>query len=190
MWIYHLVVAVTRPFLNLVFRVKYEGRENTPQEGALIVASNHKALYDPFLLAYAVNREIHFLAKKELFELPIVGSILRKAEMIPLTRGSNDIKAIKTCLRTLKEEKVLGIFPEGTRVKDDQQLAAKAGLGMFAAKGNAAILPVTIEGDYKPFRKTIVRIHQPIRLEDRKYRSEEYPAIGNSVMQVIRDEES
>lgn len=131
--------------INCLYDVQYIGKENIPQEGGYIIASNHVKALDPVYIALGVeNRQIHFMGKKELFEIPVVKSLLKKANGFPVVRGGADKEALDYAERVVKEGHILGIFPEGTRSKDYKPARAKSGIGVIAKEAKADILPVSI----------------------------------------------
>ena len=100
------------------YRMHVEGAEHIPDTGAVIVAPNHKSSFDPPIVGVAIkNRLVHYMAKAELFKNPVFGWVLRKMGAFPVKRGTVDRMAIKQAVRELKNGHVLGIFPEGTRIK-------------------------------------------------------------------------
>lgn len=131
--------------INKLYDVEYVGTENIPAEGGFIIASNHVKAIDPVFIALGVkDRQIHFMGKKELFEKPVIRSILKKANGFPIVRGGADKEALDYAERVVKEGKILGIFPEGTRSKDYKPARAKSGIGLIAKEAKADILPVSI----------------------------------------------
>lgn len=130
---------------NSLYDIEYIGTENIPAEGGFIIASNHVKALDPVFIALGVkDRQIHFMGKKELFEKPIVRSFLKAANGFPIVRGGADKEALDYAERVVKEGKILGIFPEGTRSKDYKPARAKSGIGLIAKEAKADILPVSI----------------------------------------------
>lgn len=132
-------------YLRLFNRLKIVGKENIVQDGPTIVYGNHYSMFDIFLLTVTFKRQIYFMAKKSLFETPVVRFFVRAYKAFPVDREKNDIGAIKTALRLLRDGKQLGIFPEGTRVHDGQQSSAKGGIAMFAYKTQATLVPVRLK---------------------------------------------
>ena len=122
------------------------GRENIPQEGPVVIASNHLSLLDPPVLGAAATRKVHFMAKSELFKPVWFGALIRKLGAFPVKRGEMDREAIKTGLKILKENKVLAVFPEGTRSKDGELGRAGGGAFMMGIKRKAQIVPAYIYG--------------------------------------------
>ncbi len=100
-----------------LFRTRVYGRENIPAEGAVILAANHASNIDPPLMASLIERPVSYMAKIELFENPIFGAAIRRCHAFPVKRGESDRGAIKAAVTVLKEGRVLGLFPEGTRSK-------------------------------------------------------------------------
>lgn len=141
--VYQLVVRVMNlPLLLRGQKLKVYGQENVPPPGTpLVVASNHGAIFDPFIVARALppGRLIQFMAKEELF-LPVVGTIIRAGGSFPVDRKGNDVGAIRTAVRILQANGTFGIFPEGTRGSSEIQ----GGVALIAAKGRAPILPTGI----------------------------------------------
>ncbi len=134
-------------FVGLVlFRIKVRGREHIPQKGGFILACNHISYYDPPLLGSCVHRSMNFLAKKELFQNPIFGRIMRWMHSLPVRRGAIDRSALKACGLVLKSGNGLILFPEGTRSKTKDFLPPKAGIGMIAIQADCPIIPAHISG--------------------------------------------
>jgi 1-acyl-sn-glycerol-3-phosphate acyltransferase len=116
------------------------------------------------------------MAKEELFKVPALGKILPHLNAFPVKRGMSDREALRKGLGTLKEGKVLGLFPEGTRSKTGQLGKGLAGAGFFALRSEAHVVPCAIIGPYKPFSKLKVVYGKPIEmkeLRDRKASAEE-----------------
>ncbi len=131
--------------VSKLYDIEYVGVENIPAEGGFIIASNHVKALDPVFIALGVkDRQIHFMGKKELFEKPIIRDFLKKANGFPIVRGGGDKEALDYAERVVKEGKILGIFPEGTRSKDYKPARAKSGVGLIAKEAKADILPVSI----------------------------------------------
>lgn len=189
---YKVVTKTLGVFDRIFFRVEVVGKNNIPKEGACILACNHKSNWDPVLIAGLLNeREIHGVAKKELFKNNIVSKFFKKLNIIPVDRDNPDIRTVKSILKVLKDENMLGIFPEGTRNKNLESCGeAKPGLGMFALKGNAVVVPITIVGDYKIFSKMTIYIDKPVDCSNYvvgKPTSEDYQNVSNKIMDIIKN---
>ena len=132
--------------LFLVLGLSVKGLDNFPREGAVIIASNHVSNWDPFLVAVSLNRPVHFMAKAELFNNRILGTLLTNAYVFPVRRGAADRKAIRHALDILKDGEVLGIFPEGTRHTSGEDGKVQAGVAMIALNSGAPVVPVACVG--------------------------------------------
>lgn len=146
---------------KLIFRLEAQGLENIPDEGAVILASNHISNFDPPTVGIYVKRKVHFMAKEELFKVPVFGQLITAFGAFPVKRGGVSKDAIKSAIALLDSGKVMGIFPEGTRGASG---AAKKGAAMIALRSDAKVVPVAIKGGYKPFRKMYVCYGEPITL--------------------------
>lgn len=154
------------PLIYLLFWPKVKGKENIPTEGSTIIYANHISLLDPILLACVLPRKINFMAKEELFKFPLFGTILREVGAFPVKRGSADITSIKTALKRIKEGKVFGIFPEGTRSKNGEIQNFTHGMAAIAQRTEAVTIPVAIKGEYRIFRSLTVTIGKPLDLTE------------------------
>lgn len=154
-FIYQCIRLILLAIFKIFFRIKIKGKENLPAAGGVILMSNHISAYDPPLLAAIFPRPVRFMAKKELFENPIMRFILFLAGSFPVDRSKNDITAVKNALSVIKNGGVLGIFPEGTRRPEGKLAAPKSGSVMLAIKGGAPIVPVGIKNIKKEGRITI-----------------------------------
>lgn len=131
---------------RLYFRCEVHGSHHLPPEGGVILASNHVSYLDPPLMGCAVNRPVHFMGKKELFDIPIFGWTVRKLHAFPVERNGADRQAIKQALHVINQGEVLGIFPEGTRGDGTTLLKPQLGTVLLASKSGAPIVPMAIVG--------------------------------------------
>lgn len=188
MGFYKFIKALVSIIFRMVFRIKIEGKENLPKDGKVILCSNHINILDPVMLAIAVPRPIVFMAKKEVFENKILNKIFTKMGAFPVDREGSDLSAIRNSLKTLKEDKILGIFPEGTRVKEINLDSVKPGIGLIAIKGKAPVIPIYIDSKYNIFGKVNIIIGKPIGLDEyygQKLGNEDYKDISKDIMQSI-----
>lgn len=162
--IYQSIRLLLLAIFKIFYRIKINGKENLPAEGKVIIMSNHISAYDPPLLAAIFSRPVRFMAKKELFENPVLKIVLFLADAFPVDRSTNDITAVKKALSVLKNEEVLGLFPEGTRHPEGKLGNLKAGSIMLAIKSGAPVLPVGIKNVKKGGRIT-VNIGKPFELD-------------------------
>lgn len=172
-------------FLRVLYRVEVEGLENVPMEGRLVICANHANNLDPLLVSIVFPRQISWMAKKELFKNKVLGNILKKLGVFAVDRDSTDISAVKNSLRILKDGGVLGIFPEGTRVKGFDINNAKAGIGLLAAKSKSVVLPIYIDSNYKLFKQVKLIIGKPIDLSQEE--SKDYAEISKNILRSIYD---
>ncbi|WP_297445757.1 lysophospholipid acyltransferase family protein [Desulfurobacterium sp.] len=145
---YYIWLKTAGALIAKLGRLQVEGEENIPEEGPVLVVSNHRSFVDPPLVAYAVmKRPVFFMAKEELFKTPILSSLIKHwGNGFPVKRGSSDLKALKTALAVLKKGELLAIFPEGTRAPTGKFLKPKIGAGMIAVKANVPVVPCLITG--------------------------------------------
>ena len=186
-----VVRFILRVFFTIFFRVSITGRENIPAKGAALLCSNHIAELDMFFIGYRLKRIIHYMAKEELFKIPLVRSFIRWAGAFPVKRGAGDVGAIKTALKLLKDGHIVGIYPEGTRrarKKPEKEIKIKPGAAMLAIKTGVPIIPVAIEGTYKPFSRVKLIFGKPFYLdieENKKYSNEEMTEMSKDIVERV-----
>lgn len=169
-WIYRFLRRLFTLMFQYLCRWRIEGLENVPAEGPVIIASNHVSNWDPIIIGCALHRKIHFMAKAELFSMPVVGWFVKALGAYPVERGKSGRQAIKASLEILAQNELIGLFPEGTRSKTGEVGEAKAGTVMIAAKGKATIIPVGLHNSQHVFSKGWFRpfaiyFGQPIKIE-------------------------
>lgn len=131
---------------RVVFGLKLEGVERVPRKGPLLIVSNHLHNADPLILSIASPRPLHFMAKEELLQIPVLGRLIRLGGSFPVRRGKSDRVAIRRSIETLNQGIALGMFPEGTRSRTWHLEKALSGAGLIAIMGKATIQPVAISG--------------------------------------------
>ena len=186
--IFNLLYCIIWPYFKLFHPVKPVGRENIPEGGA-VICPNHTTAGDPLYVVFAFGRKpMWALAKQEIIKWPVIGWILNKAGVIGVDRGNADVKAIKTALRGLKDNRKLLIFPEGTRVHEGENVEGKTGAALFATRTGVPLLPVYIQPKKRRFHPTTVVIGQPYRpvIAGRKATSEELESITKDLMLRIQ----
>ena len=144
---YSLSKAIAKTFFN--YRVI--GAENMIEEGPCIIAANHCSYLDPPLVGVACKRAIHYLARKSLLDVPILGPILPELNVIPVDQKNADRSALMGAIRVVRNGGAVLIFPEGTRSHDGNLQPAQPGIGMIVAKTGAPVVPVKISGSYEVF---------------------------------------
>ena len=158
-------------YCKIIHRVKIEGKENIPKEGALIFCGNHRTFLDPPLIVVTAKREVHFLAKEELYKNPFLSFLGWAFEAIKVKRDAKDINAVKSSLKYLKKGECIALFPEGTRNGLEKGEKVKDGAAFFAIKSGAKIIPIGISGKIARFSKVTIRYGKP--LDYSKYKNVE-----------------
>lgn len=165
--------ALFRTLFRLVFRWRVEGAERVPPTGGVLLAANHASYLDPPLLGSAARRPVHFMAKAELFEIPVLSWILPRVNAFPVRRGAADRNAIRTAIELLRQGEAVAIYPEGTRTRTGELLPPQRGAGLIALKAGVPVVPVALIGTFRPFRiekgiprinRFVVRFGEPIDL--------------------------
>jgi 1-acyl-sn-glycerol-3-phosphate acyltransferase len=149
--LYAFVRAILAPFLRIWFRMHVSGADHIPKEGAAIVAPNHKSFWDSFFIAVCTPRHLRFMAKTELVEARY-GRLLVRLGAFPVRRGQSDADALETARTILAQGGLLALFPEGTRIRDPDQLGhPKRGAGRLALDSGAPLVPTAITGTEQLF---------------------------------------
>lgn len=143
---YYIGRAICRFFLCLFGRPKYIGTENIPESGGVILAPNHISHVDPPAVGSGIRRQVHFMAKDDLFRVPVLGLLINSVGAFPVKRGTADRKAVRRAIELLDEGRVICIFPEGKRSKDGNLQEPELGIGLIALKSRAPIVPVAVMG--------------------------------------------
>ena len=186
--VFGILYTILWPVFHFIYPIKAVGRENIP-EGAAVICPNHSAAIDPFYVVFAFGRKYPMwaMAKQEILNWPVVGWILGKAGVFGVDRGSADLKAAKTALRCLKENRKLLMFPEGTRVHEGESVEAKAGAALFATRTGSPLLPVYIPTKKKLVRPNTVVIGKPYypQIAGRKATNDELQAIAADLMDRV-----
>jgi len=146
--IYRLGYTLSLVVAKLAFRLRIYGRENLIEDGPAILASNHASYLDPPLVGVCCRKDVHFLARKSLFEKPVFGPLLTQLNTVPVDRDRGDVGAVRGMIKLLKSGKRVLVFPEGTRSSDGNLQSARAGVGLLIAKSLAPVVPVRVFGSY------------------------------------------
>ncbi|MBL5767322.1 lysophospholipid acyltransferase family protein [Heyndrickxia sporothermodurans] len=175
-------VVVWRIFKPL-FRIQVIGLENFPKSGGVLLCPNHIDNLDPPVVGITAPRPVIFMGKEELFKTPVIKTLMKHLNVFPVKRGMNDREALRKGLKVLKDNQVLGLFPEGKRSKTGELGEGLSGAGFFALRSEAAVVPCAIIGPYKPFKKLKVVYGQPIDMKELR----EKKASASEVTAVIMD---
>ncbi len=144
--LYAVVKSLAMLLARLLFRIEVQGAEHVPRTGPAMIVANHSSVLDPPVVGAAAPRALHFMAKAELFSLPLVGWLLRALNARPVRREGADARALREALRILAGGHALLVFPEGTRGTEGTLREGKAGAGMLALLSGAPVVPAYIEG--------------------------------------------
>lgn len=165
---YSFARSLVNSVLGPIYRIEVIGKENMPADGGVLLCANHIDNLDPPVVGITAPRPVHFMAKEELFSVPLLGKIVPHLNAFPVKRGMSDREALRKGLGILKDGKVLGLFPEGTRSKTGEMGKGLAGAGFFALRSDAHVVPCAIIGPYKAFKKLKVVYGKPIDMESIK----------------------
>lgn len=157
-------------FLGLLYRIVYRpkivGLENFPKDEGFIICSKHINYLDAAGIILLNKKNIRFIAKADLYRFGILSWLGHLFNIIPVKRGKSDINSIKLCLKALKNKEILGIFPEGTRKGLEKHVKVKNGAVFLAEKAKVKIVPVGIQGSFKPFTKITFNYGKPIDIHE------------------------
>ncbi len=170
MSLYGLARALVSGVFHVLYRVRVVGRENEPAEGAYVSVANHISFLDPIFVSVALRRKQRFLAKRVLTTHAALRAVFRVFDVLVVQEGESNLSALREAIKTLREGRCVGLFPQGKRIPCEDPLPEQAmgGLVVIANGAKAPVLPVSIivKGNKpRPFRKTLVRIGEPIPYE-------------------------
>ena len=172
---YRIIYALLSGIIGFLFNIKVINKEREPDEGGYIVCANHVSATDPIALCYSFRKnQVHFMAKKELFKIPVLAPIIKLMGAFPVDRSGNDVGAVKKAIGLVEEKKCMGIFPQGHRYpgEDPRSTKTKNGMALIATKAGADIVPCYIwrkKRKFKLFRRTYVIIGEKIPFESLGY---------------------
>lgn len=168
-WIYNTL----EPAVSALYRIEAHGVENIPADGA-IVASNHTSFADVLVISAAAKRQVRYMAKKELFKIPLLAPLIKALGAYPVNRGGPDVSSIKRTIELIEGGELIGIFPQGHRYggQDPRTTEIKAGIGMITYRTKAPVVPVFLDGrsgKTRMFRKNVITFGEPIRFEELEF---------------------
>ena len=188
---YRLGWIVTLGIARILWGYRSAGGERIPLKGPVIIACNHVSNWDPVLVGLGCPREVHFMAKQELFDNPFLGWLIRAYNALPVKRGTADHRALRRASGVLREGGALLMFPEGTRSTSGELGSAKAGVGFLACSSGAPIVPAHITGS-QSLKRAAARA-APLRVTfgtplapEATSTKEGYAAVTDRVMSAIR----
>ncbi len=161
--------------VRLLYRVEVVHPENEPEEGGYLLCANHMSNSDVVVIAACMRKPVYYMAKSELFKVPLLGPLIRAFGAFPVKRGTADVGAIRTAVKLLSEDEAVGYFPQGRRWAgvDPKTTEIKHGAGLIVYRAHARVLPVYLSAKgYKirMFRKTKLIIGKPVRYEELPFR--------------------
>ncbi len=192
MIIYNILHVFFWLLFSIFFRAEAIGRENMPKDGGVILAANHMSNFDPPLLATYLRRPVSYMAKKELFEVPVLKQIITACFSFPVRRGAADRGAIKAALNELKKGRCVGLFPEGTRSRDGKTHKAEAGVALIAAMAKVPVVPAAIIGTNRIFAngsllpKLKIIYGEPMYFTGKHNNKEELDEFSKKIMEEIK----
>ena len=180
------VYVVFKPIVWLFFPFRAHGLENLPTDRPVVLCGNHSHAVDPIILRFSMPRDVsvRIMAKKELMDTPLIGRFLSAVGAFGVDRGNNDLTAVRTAIKSVKEGSYLLVFPEGTRVKHEGDVRPKGGVVMIAMRTGAPLLPVYVGKRNKLFHMTHIVFGEPFEAQtaSRHGTAEEYQAYADEVV--------
>ncbi|MDR1122936.1 MAG: 1-acyl-sn-glycerol-3-phosphate acyltransferase [Endomicrobium sp.] len=175
-----------RIMFKLFYRYYIEGSQNILNTGGAIIAPNHISFFDPSLTGAAMKRPLYFMAKKELFDIPVFGWTIKKTNAFPVKRGVQDMSAVRYAFYLLKKGRLLLMFPEGTRSRDGKLGKARAGVGMVACNAQVPLIPVKIENTNMmlKFKRIKIKYGKPI-YPPKNFSKNDYIGLSQKVLDKI-----
>ena len=187
---YDNLSRVLHVYYNLLWPSRVTGMENIPAEGGFIMCANHVHWLDCLFLAVRMpKRRYTYLAKAELYKNPVARLILGEKGLggIPINRGESDLGAIRKSLKTIADGHGLGIFPQGTRSRDNTPTPMLNGVSMIAMRAGVPIIPVYLDGPYRLFHHVDVSVGQPVDISDlgKRYDAETLTEVTHRIETAI-----
>ena len=180
------------------FRWRVYHPERVPLSGPVILAANHASYLDPPLVGSGLKRAINYLARQSLFRYPVVGSILRSVNSVPVDRDGGGAAGLRTILDRLLAGGAIILFPEGTRTRDGRLQPARSGIGLTVIKSNAPVVPVRVFGTYEAYGRhrrfprphpVAVKYGQPLHFEQLRAEAKTCPKPRlKEIYQQVADE--
>jgi 1-acyl-sn-glycerol-3-phosphate acyltransferase len=139
-----------------------EGRENIPASGPVLICCNHLSAWDPPVVGCAATRQVYFMAKQELWRIPVLRTVISALGAFPVDRQRADLSSVRRSLQLLEQGLAVGVFPEGTRSRTGKLGPLRTGGAKLALRTGAVVVPMAIVGPYRLFRPLRVRIGKPL----------------------------
>lgn len=164
--LYYFIKFLSTLVIYFLFFPKIAGRKNVKLKGGGIIICNHISMWDPLFLGIVFHRCIFWMAKDGFFKKKLSRAFFYGVNAFPVRRGETDLRALRHAFRLLRNGKILGIFPEGTRIKSDEMSNFKSGTSMIALRNKVPVIPVYIKGNYKVFKRMKMIVGEPIFLSE------------------------
>ena len=191
LWLWRIGFPIVRALAAVVAPWRIEGAENIPRTGGYILVANHINWKDPPWIEFALGRAIRYMGKRELFEMPVIGFVLRAIGAFPVRRGEADRGALQMALAVVAAGQPLGFFPEGHRSESGQLIRARAGVAHIARNSNAPIIPLAVSGTRRArlgafWRRDILfRVGPAFRAADLDVKSDDQQALADAIMRRV-----
>jgi 1-acyl-sn-glycerol-3-phosphate acyltransferase len=191
--LYRFIHPIVNRLARVVADVTITGAERMPRGMGVLVVSNHLTNYDPLIISMCFKRELHYMAKVELYRHPLIGWLISHLNAFPVRRGEADRTALRRAEELLHSGRVVALFPEGHRARDAAVQPSKGGIALLARRANVPILPVAITGTqyllpealprWRPWRRpaVTVTVGTPFTLPPSTGRAD-YNALANLIM--------
>ena len=200
---YYLGWCSFRALFQFYFRWRVYNAERVPLEGPVILASNHASYLDPPLVGAGLRRHINYLAREDLFQVPVMGWVLRQWQVVPVDRDGGGAAGLRRILDRLLAGGAIILFPEGTRTRDGKLQTARSGIGLTVIKSSAPVVPVRVFGTFEAYgrhlrfprpRRMTVKYGRPLSFEQLRAEAkvcskprlkEIYQQVANELMTAI-----
>jgi 1-acyl-sn-glycerol-3-phosphate acyltransferase len=181
LWGYEAVKVLCQLGGVLGFGIRVFGRNHAPRSGAALVCSNHQSHFDPVLIGLSLESRLNYLARRTLFDVPVLRPVMEYFDAIPIDREGPALGGIKETLKRLKRDEQVLIFPEGTRTRDGEVAPLKPGFTTLARRAEAPILPIGFDGAYQawPRTQTLPGLSQIVIVIDRPIMPAEFEALSD-----------
>ena len=193
MTLYIALKKLRTGLFKVVYNLMVHNADSIPENGRYVVVSNHISMGDVLILAISCKRQIYFMAKRELFSIPGLAQLLRALGAFPVDRHGSAVSALKTAVKRLEEDKLIGLFPQGTRQRNKSVIDTefKTGAAFCAFKGKAGFIPTYIKTEgqrFRIFKRCDIYYGKPVDFDKLPYTeggSDEYKAVTEQIKTEI-----
>ena len=191
LWLWRIGFPIVRALAAFLVPWRLEGKENIPRSGGYILVANHINWKDPPWIEFAVGRAIRYMGKRELFEVPVIGYVLRAIGAFPVRRGEADRGALQNSLAVVAAGQPLGFFPEGHRSESGELIRARPGVAYVGQHTGAPMVPVAISGTRHARigafwrRDVVIRVGAPFRASDLDAKPNDPQALADAIMRRV-----